>query len=54
MDSFDIAQWADKHSQVGDAAKLFPDGQLEALHKYADPAMQLLLINKGVQTPYTQ
>lgn len=35
MDSFDIAQWADAHSQRDDGAKLFPPGQLEVIKKYA-------------------
>lgn len=34
MESFDIAQWADAHSQRGDGANLFPAGQLEALKRY--------------------
>ncbi|CAL5224599.1 g7310 [Coccomyxa viridis] len=34
MDSFDIAQWADAHSQRDDGVKLFPAGQLEAIHKW--------------------
>ncbi len=35
MDSFDIAQWADAHSQRDDGAKLFSAGQLDAIQKYA-------------------
>ena len=33
MDSFDIAQWADAHSQRDDGAKLFPAGQLDVIQK---------------------
>ena len=35
MDSFDIVQWADAHSQRDDGAKLFPAGLLEDIQKYA-------------------
>ena len=42
MDSFDIAQWADAHSQRDDGVKLFPAGQLEAIHKCATESPLLL------------
>ncbi len=35
MDSFDVAQWADAHSQRDDGAKLFPADQLEAVQECA-------------------
>ena len=37
MDSFDIAQWADKHGKENAGNKLFPDGQLQVISKYDTP-----------------
>ena len=43
MDSFDIAQWADAHSQRDDGAKLFPAGQPELIRKCERPCCHLFL-----------
>ena len=50
MDSFDIAQWADKHGQANDGKKLFPDGQLQVISKYDTPFICTLVL--GMHTLY--
>ena len=54
MDSFDIAQWADAHSQRTDGAKLFPPGQLEVIKKYAWLAINALIIALSSSVPAQQ
>ena len=44
MDSFDIAQWADKHGKGKAGKKLFPDGQLQAISKYDIPLICILVL----------
>ena len=44
MDSFDIAQWADAHSQRDDGVKLFPAGQLELIQKCESSGCHILLL----------
>ena len=46
MDSFDIAQWADKHGKDNAGKKLFPDGQLQVISKYDTPSTCILVLHR--------
>lgn len=50
MDSFDIAQWADKHGKDNAGKKLFPDGQLQVISKYDTPSTCILVLHRTLCT----
>ena len=50
MDSFDIAQWADKHGKDNAGKKLFPDGQLQVISKYDTPSTCILFLHRTLWT----
>ena len=50
MDSFDIAQWADKYGKDNAGKKLFPDGQLQVISKYDTPSTCIQLLHRTLCT----